>query len=322
MSKFRKITNTIQELVIDNPSTPENTLTWVDVKNAGKKEIEYLRKKYPFSLAHLEASSVKMVAQRPQIEKTEEYTFLILHFPIFAGDNIVAGEIEFFIGHDYIITLHDGLIGSLNRFFSLSKKDSNSLRSYKFESPTILLYEIIEKLLLDCFLILDQNSKTIDELEDTIFNQEPRKAVTKILLLRRNIINTRKIMQNHKNIIKQLPHIQSGFAPQQTVNQYFNELLEHSKRFWEFLDIQKEMIEVLNSTNESLLNYRISDIMKTLTIFSVIVFPLTLLAAIFGMNTTNSMPFMTHEYGFWLVLLIMGIGSMGMLMFFVKKKWL
>jgi magnesium transporter len=322
MTKYKKISETIQRLVIDNPSTAKTALTWTDVRNPGKKEIEYLRKHYPFSLSHLQASSVKSVAQRPQIEKADEYTFLILHFPVFQGENIVAGEVEFFIGPDYIITLHDGVIESLNRFFSLSKKDSNSLRSYEFESPTILLCEMIEKILLDCFLILDKNSTTIAELENMIFDQKSRQAVSKVLLLRRNIINTRKIMQNHKNIIKLLPAIQTGFAPQQTVNRYYNELLDHSKRFWEFLEIQKEMIEVLNATNESMMNYRISDIMKTLTIFSVIVFPLSLFAAIFGMNTISSMPFVENQYGFWIIILLMFTGSMAMLGFFYKKKWL
>jgi len=70
------------------------------------------------------------------------------------------------------------------------------------------------------------------------------------------------------------------------------------------------------------MNYRLNDIMKTLTIFSVIVFPLTLLAAIFGMNTINGMPFINSINGFWMVIIIMLFGSLGMLIFFKKKKWL
>jgi magnesium transporter len=82
------------------------------------------------------------------------------------------------------------------------------------------------------------------------------------------------------------------------------------------------MIEALHDTNESLLNYKISDIMKTLTVFSVIVFPLTLFAAIFGMNTIESMPFVYNENGFWIIIFIMLIACFGMLLFFKKKKWL
>ena len=98
--------------------------------------------------------------------------------------------------------------------------------------------------------------------------------------------------------------------------------MEHTKRIWENLATQKETIEILNNTNESLLNFRISNIMKTLTIFSVIVFPLTLLAAIFGMNVIDGMPFTETENGFWIIIAFMMIGCFGMILFFFKKKWL
>ena len=129
-------------------------------------------------------------------------------------------------------------------------------------------------------------------------------------------------MQNHKNIIKKLIHIDTGLAPEETIKNYYNQLLEHSKRIWENLEIQKDMIEVINNTNESMLNYRISDIMKTLTIFSVIVFPLTLLAAIFGMNTMHGMPFVETTNGFWIIIAFMLTGCLCMLLFFERKKWL
>jgi magnesium transporter len=87
------------------------------------------------------------------------------------------------------------------------------------------------------------------------------------------------------------------------------------------LDNQREMIEVLNGTNESLLNNKMTSIMKTLTVFSVIVFPLTLLAAIFGMNV-KWMPFVYNDHGFWQILVVMGLLSLMMLAFFKKKKWL
>ena len=322
MSSYKKISKNIHELTIDNPVTPDDTLTWTDVRSPRKKEIEYLRKNFNFSLAHLQASSIKAVAQRPGIETGDGYTFMILHFPVFKNDQIISAEIEFFIGPDFLITLHNNEIPSLKSFFSSSKKDREALKSFQSESSTVLLYELLEKMLLDSFIILDENSRTISELENTIFAQESRQAVTDILLLKKNIINTHRMMQNHKNIIKKLSLFQNGFVEAKTVKNYYNELLEHSKRFWEYLELQKEMVEVLNSTNESMLNYRISDIMKTLTIFSVIVFPLTLFAAVFGMNTMDGMPFIDNEYGFWIVIAIMTIGCFGMLLIFYKKKWL
>jgi magnesium transporter len=322
MSNYQKISTNIQKVIIDNPKTPDKQLVWINITNAGKNELEYLRKKYNFKLTHLHASTAKTTAQRPKIEQNSDYLFMILHFPVFKNGNIVPGEIEFFIGPGFLVTIHTKNLKSLNEFFNFCKKDSDSLLAYKFESSGVLLYEILQKLIISCYNLLDKNSIAINNVENLIFAQKQKQAVSKILSLRLNIINIRKIMQNHKNIMKKLVERETRNIPPKKMKKYYNELIEHTKRIWENLENQKETIEVLNNTNESLLNYRISDIMKTLTIFSVIVFPLTLLAAVFGMNVTDGMPFIDMPNGFWVIISLMLMGTMGMIFIFAKKKWL
>jgi len=322
MPLYKKISKSIERVTIDNPATSKEKLVWLNINNPGKPEIEYLRKKYNFELKHLQASSAKATAQRPMIEGGANYLFMILHFPVFKKEDINAGEIDFFIGHGFLITLHNNNLKSLNNFFNICKKDGHSLIAFRSESSAILLYELLEKLMIACYKILDENDIAINKAEDVIFEQEQKAAASQILYLRRNIINTRKIMQNHKNIMKKLMDMESSIVPKLKIKAYYYKLIEHSKRIWEILDNQKEMIEAMHDTNESFLNYRISDIMKTLTIFSVIVFPLTLLAAIFGMNTLRGMPFVETDNGFWIIIAIMLVGCLGMLLFFERKKWL
>jgi Mg2+ and Co2+ transporter CorA len=121
--------------------------------------------------------------------------------------------------------------------------------------------------------------------------------------------------------LKKLKEIESSIVPNQEVKQRYSDLIEHSIRIWETLENQREMIEVLNSTNESLINRQLNYIMKTLTVISVIMFPLTLLAAIFGMNA-KYMPFVDGPYGFYIILSVMLSLSLLMLIFFYRKKWL
>lgn len=320
MANYKKITNRIEELIIDNPRTAP-TLKWVNIVNAGKNEIDYLRKNYNFDLVHLKASSASVSFQRPQIFRGPDYLFLVLHFPTLKDNKIIAGEVEFFVGHGFLITINNSNLKALTDFFSLGKKSPDSLLSYSLESSAILLYEILRYLLDSCYQLLDRNSIDLNEVEDIIFSGQQKEAVKRILTMRRNIVNVRKIMQNHKNILGQLMMMKSSLVEKVSIKKYYNGLVEHSKCIWEMLDNQKEMVEVLNNTNESLLNDRMTDIMKTLTIFSVIVFPLTLLAAIFGMNA-KYMPFVDSLFGFWIILFIMFLCSLGMLVFFKRKKWL
>ncbi len=320
MGNYKKISDRIEELIIDNPRTAPQ-LKWVNIVNAGKNEIDYLRKNYSFDLAHLKASAASVSFQRPQIFRGPGYLFLVLHFPAFKDEKIVAGEIDFFVGHGFLITVHNNSLKALTDFFSLGKKSPDSLISYSLESAAILLYEILGHLLDSCYSLIDENSVSLNEVEEVIFSNNQKEAVKRILTIRRNIVNIRKIMQNHKNILQTLMEMESSLVEKPAIKKYYIGLVDHSKRIWEMLDNQKEMVEVLNNTNESLLNDRMTSIMKTLTIFSVIVLPLNLLAGTFGMNA-KYMPFVDSHYGFWIILSIMFVCSLGMLVFFSRKKWL
>ena len=321
MQYYRKISDRIEVIKIDNPRNDNAGVQWVNIINSGKAEINYLRKNFNFDLSHLRATAASVTAQRPVVFKTPKYLFLILHFPTIKNERVIAGEVDFFVGHGFLVTSHNNNLPALSNFFNLGKKDPDSLLSFSLESSAILLYEILERLINDCYRLLDNNSVEIQHVEELIFSGKQKEAVERILLLRRNIINIRKIMQNHKNILKELTSMKSSLVDPVAIKKYYSILVEDSKRLWENLDNQKEMVEVLNGTNESLLNNQMNAIMKTLTIFSVIVFPLTLLAAIFGMNAVN-MPLVNMENGFWIILVVMLLGSIGMVFIFHHKKWL
>lgn len=320
MANYKKVSERIEELRIDNPKTVQD-LKWVNIIDAGKKEIDYLRRNYKFDLLHLKAAAASVSFQRPMIYRGSSYLCLVLHFPVLKGDNIVSAEVDFFIGHGFLITAHNNSLKTLNSFFNLGKKSPDALLSYSLESAAVLLYEVLGHLTDETYRLLDDNNIKINEIEDLIFSRQQKEAVMEILNLRRNIINVRRIVQNHKNIFQQLMTMESSLVEKAAIKKYYNNLIEQAKRIWETLDNQKEIVEVLYNTNESLLNNQMTDIMKTLTIFSVIVFPLTLLAAIFGMNVPE-MPLVNLPFGFWWIITVMLLGTTGMLFFFERKRWL
>jgi len=327
MSNFKKITKNIQQVVIDNPKK-NSQLTWVNINNAGKAEIEFLRKEYNFQLSHLRASSAKANSERPIIKREDNYVFIILHFPLppnlSGGDNgrIKAAEIEFFIGHGFLVTSPSQPIEPLNELFNLCKKDSRSFLAFELESSAILLYEILKKLIEYSYATLDENSLAISQAEQIILNQDQKKSADLILNLRHNLINMRKIMQNHKNIMKRLMSMESSIIPKEYLKKYYGELIEQTKTFWEILENQREMVEVLYDSYESISNYRLNSAMKTLTIFYVTFSSMALIAAIFSIKTENGMPFLKYPNNFWVVVAIMGIVGLAMLLLFKKKKWM
>ncbi|MDD4271744.1 MAG: CorA family divalent cation transporter [Patescibacteria group bacterium] len=327
MPNFKKISKNIQRVIIDNPQKGRQ-LTWININNAGKTEIEFLRKEYNFKLSHLRASSAKANSERPIITREDDYVFMILHFPLPLQNNgngngrIKAAEIEFFIGHGYLVTIPSEPIEPLNELFNLCKKDSRSLLAFELESSAILLYEILKKLLEYSYATLDENSIAIGLAEQIILGQDQNKSANIILNLRHNLINMRKIMQNHKNIMKRLMSMESSIIPPEYLKKYYGELIGQTKTFWETMENQREMVEILYDSYQSLANYRLNNSMKMLTIFYVTFSSLSLVAAIFSMKIDNGMPFLNYQNGFWSIIAIMAIIGLAMLLLFKKKKWL
>jgi magnesium transporter len=322
MSQYKKISDKISQLIISGANGKE--IKWLNISKPGKEELNFLRKikPYDFDFRQLTASSAKITAQRPIIEQREKYFFLILQFPVFKGNEIIAAEVDFFISHGLLITLQSGNIPAVDEFFNTAKKNENSLWVKKTPSAAILLCELLSRLIYHCYDLLDKNSARINEIEKIIFSSRQKEAVSAILELRRNNIAIRRIMQSHKNILKQITKVKSRAVSSNQINHYYFELIEHTKRIWEFSENQKEAIEALYDTNQSLLNYNINNVIKTLTIFSVVMYPLSIIASMFGMNVENGMPFLDNPYGFWIVSCIIGSCALIMILIFSRKKWL
>lgn len=323
MSNSKKISKNIQRITIDNPQK-NSAVNWININDAGKTEIEYLRKTYNFKLSHLRASTAKANSERPIIVRENNYVFIILHFPIPPknGGRIQSAEIDFFIGHGFLVTMPSASIQPLNELFNLCKKDSRSLLTFELGSSAILLYEILKKLLEYSYALLDENSIAIGQAEQIILDEDQKKSAGIILNLRHNLINMRKIMQNHKNIIKRLMSMESSIIPPEYLKKYYGELIEQTKTFWETMENQREMVEIVYDSYESMANRQLSNVMKMLTIFYVTFSSMSLVAAIFSIKIDNGMPFLNYQNGFWMVSAILAAVGLMMIYLFKKKKWL
>lgn len=290
--------------------------SWVNVTKNSEKETEYLRKKFGFH--ELDLKDCLPPLQRPKLVVRPEYLFMILLFPVFDKKTKVlhASEVDFFITKKTLVTVNNNELPPLREIFSgcQNKKE-------KCANPTDLLHKILHELLISCFPMLVHISTDIDNVETKLRSEFEKGTITEILRIKTNIVNFRKAMQPHKQVIRTLVAEAPKFFPTQKMKIYFENLVNNTKEIWDLLDNYKETIDALHGTNASLIDFRINEIMKTLTIFSVIVFPLTLLAAVFGMDTPG-MPLTDHPYGFWIILGGMAFGALGLLFFFEKKKWL
>lgn len=289
--------------------------------NPAAKELEALSHKFKFH--PLDIEDCLLPAQRPKLDEYDHYLFLTLTFPYYEAGRreISASEVAFFIGPDYLVTITDGRLTPLLKFFEQCQLNDSFRQKYLSDSPTFLLYEIINRLQLYCYPILDHVSEDIGVIQKTIFDGRERKMINEILIIKRNIVSLRKILQAHKNILRKLIGKSDKYFIPQSIHIYFNNILEQTKDIWDILENLNETIIALHSTNESLITFRLNDTIKTLTTISVVLLSINIIVGIFTMNI-KGMPLVNHPAGFWIVLSIIFVFFFTLTTVLKKKKLL
>lgn len=293
-----------------------NFFRWINISRTGRAEAEFLRKNFNFESWDIEACLPPL--ERPNVFLRPKYLFCILLFPYYdrASRAIKSAEINFFVTKDTLISVHSGELIPFNNFWDRSA--AAGLKEYSNIGE--LIHKIIDELIKECFPMLAHISNDIDEIERKLLLAPEKGTIGEILRIKTNIVNFQKTIQSHKAVIRKLMSYGNGFFGTKKMELAYNYLVEETKEIWEALDSYKSTIDALHEANDSLIVYRTNDVMRTLTIFSVIIFVLTLVVSLFNLNLADN-PLYNHEYGFRIILGIMAAGISGLLIFFKKKKW-
>ncbi len=297
-----------------------NGLTWIHLDSPTTEEATALAQR--FGWHPLDVEDVISKRQRPKVDEYDDYRFVVLHFPVYdkAAKRLNAGELDVFLGPDYLVTLPTVELLPVTRLFQRCTDDAE-LRDNLFEKGSgYLLYHVLDDLFDYCFPILDKIGHKLDSIEDDIEEDESSQEIVRdISRVKQEIISYRKIIKPQRPILRLLERHVERFLPED-LELYFDDLVDASERIWDLLDNYKEVVEALEATNESAISHRQNDVLRVLTIFSVLLLPLTLLASVFGMNV--DFPGYGTAEAFWAILVGMIVVLGGVVAFFRWKRFL
>ncbi len=299
-----------------------NGLVWTNIEDPTPEDIDYLHRAYPqFHPLDLEECLGRI--QRPKIDEYENYLFVVMHFPIFrpAIRRLEAAEVNIFIGPDYLVTVNKGGLRPLAQAFTDCHESEDTRARYMGGGSQYLFYRIIDGLVDYCFPILDRISLNTEDIEQMIFSGATGwQTMRELSVVRRNLIHFRSIIKPQMSIIATFERKDWDFLRGE-LDIYWGDILDHATRIWSRLEDLKEVIEGLSDTNDSLTSHRINDVMKILTIFSVIMLPLSVISGIYGMNI-HQLPLASHPYAFPVITGFMVLIILGMLAYFRMKGWI
>jgi magnesium transporter len=297
-------------------------LLWVNITKQDEKVLRVAQKR--FNLDEQEIQESLPPFQRAKIVKKPGYYFMVLHFPVFDRKTRRLGytEVDFFLTANSLITAHNNQLAVIDNFFSECQK-SAAVRGAFFQGTAVhLLFELLSRLLDAIFPILLHVNEDINSVDKKLFTHAPDKEmVEEILRLKTNVVTFRRTMQGHRTVLERLIMYSGRELDLASYQSYINSLREFANEIWHMLESQKESINALHETNESLVGLRTNTVMRTLTIISVITFPLTLLATIFSIQARGT-PFVYDPSGFWIITGIVAVGALILALIFKKMKWM
>jgi magnesium transporter len=297
----------------------ENKVSWINIVDPSQEDIAHLRRYYPFHPLDLEdcLSSI----ERPKVDEYENYLFAVMHFPIYDPDAQISriSELDVFIGSGYLITLHDGELKPLLRLFEECQKDERARSKHMSRGAGQLLYGILDRTVDYVMRILTQVGNRIKRVEEKIFIEDMRHIVEEISVIRRDVIALRRIIKPQIGVVSNLERKDRPFI-REGMDVYFGDIVDGFSRAWDELEDHREVIENLSSTSDSITSYRINETMRALTVISVLLMPLTLLAGIYGMNV--ALPFDKNPYAFYGLIGFMVALIAGLVLWFRSRKWI
>ena len=172
----------------------------------------------------------------------------------------------------------------------------------------------------DLFKIVDDLSREVNKIEKEVFQTENNRDMLKdILLLKKDIINFRRIILPQRTIIAQLEHMTFSNRDDD-LEVYFDNVVDKIEKIFATLENLYELVESLHQTNESIIFHNTNNVIKVLTVFSVVMLPLTFVTGFYGMNV--ALPLQNSENSvMWIVFFMLTIlGSM--LGYFKYKDWI
>jgi magnesium transporter len=300
-------------------------LTWVHLDAPTSEEAAQLAERFGWHPLDLE--DVLSKRQRPKVDEYPEYLFSVLHFPAYdkAIQRLNTAELDFFLGPDFLVTLPAVQLLPVTRLFARCEEDAELRESLFSKSSGYLLYHVLDDLFDYCFPILDKIGHKLDSIEDDMFEGRAEEVVRDISNAKQEIISYRKIIKPERATLRVLERRTQRYLPQELEEVYFDDIVDASERIWDLLDNYKEVIEALEQTNESVLSHRFNDILRILTVFSIVFLPATLIASIWGMNVGlpgGGEPASDSHTGFWIIIAASIVVIAAMLGYFRRKRWL
>jgi magnesium transporter len=291
-------------------------IVWLDIVDPDQNDAALLRDE--FNAHPLAIEDAFNETHRPKIDVYGDQYFLIFYAAQVSADGkkLDLQAIHLLVGKNYLVSIHRGPIRQINETLARWQSPNSPIKN-KVGS---LLYSLLDAVVDDYFPLMDSISDRTDEIEDQVFQEYNRDAIQSIFELKRELLALRRVVAPQRDVVNVLLRREVPiFSREESI--YLQDVYDHLVRVVESVESYRDLLSSALDSYLSVQSNRLNQVVKLLTITSIILMGNALIAGIYGMNFTY-MPELSWPFGYPFALGLMVVVSLGLLVFFKRIKWL
>jgi len=294
---------------------------WIDV--AGLADLPLIQKLCGiFGVHPLAQEDVVRTHQRSKVEEYAEHLFIVARMAPTLGEEETE-QLSLFFGDGYVLTFQERPGDDLDGVRQRLRNPRSRLRHLQ---PDHLVYSILDAIIDAYFPLLEKSGERLELLEDELISRPANGILQEIYAERRKLLKLRRSLWPLRELASALLRGESGRFTQET-RVYLRDCYDHTVQLIDLMEVYRELSSGLMDVYLSTISNRLNEVMKVLTIITVIFIPLSFVAGVYGMNfhTDESrwnMPELRWRYGYLACLAFMALIAAGEIYYFRRKGWI
>ncbi len=303
--------------ILKNPKA----LLWVDFDNEPDAAAEPILTGI-FRFHPLAVDDALQETHIPKVDDWREYVYLVFNAMVLnesEGLSLTTKELDVFLGKNYVVTHHDEPIASIDKARAACLRD----KRYTTNGPDHLLYKIIDDLIADYMPMVEAIDNQIDRVEDEVLTKAAPDTLERIFALKRILLSLRRIITPQREVLSKLARDDYEVVdPKDRI--FFRDLYDHLVRLHDINESMRDLVGGALDTYLSVINNRMNEVMKTLTIITTLFMPISFLTGFFGMNffeAQGELPAWTSNPAFAAAMVVFIVLPIIMLLWMKRSTW-
>jgi magnesium transporter len=293
---------------------PGETL-WLDLVAPGPDDFAQLREKFGFHPLALEDAS--RTHHRPKVDSYENYYFVVFYcIGLDDEQHITLTTLYMFIAQNYLVTVHAEPIPQIKETLRRWRNPSSPLG----QDVGSLIYALLDAIVDDYFPVIDSVADRVEALEETIFGNFDPGSLQNIFALKKELLSMRRAVAPERDVVNIMLRRDIKVFDENDVT-YLQDVYDHVVRIIDAVDIYRDLLSSALDSYLSVQSNSLNQIVKILTLTSIILMSVTAVAGIYGMNF-DYMPELHWRYGYLWALGLMVTIALALIYWFRRIRWL